>query len=592
MADLNIDINDKENNNNKEEIINPCRCPECYLIPLITIYEEKNKLKLKFKCQNNHEFNEDYDSLYKKSKFDNIECKKCNIKKLKNKFYICSVCYNFYCKKCKNEHKKENNNHLCININKYDSRCKIHNKDLVGYCEKHCKNYCDYCPKYYHEFNRNKLIYEKEMNEYLEKINNYENKIKNNNQELNSLVDKIENLLKTIKNMIKTSQINQSIEINFQKEIINTYNFMKEQKNLNYQIIQNVRNIMNLPINLELNKNIINIIKKNNILYDNFSNEIKNELGIIKEVDKFKDFNIENTNIIRTLYNNKESIYCLKILDDGRLAGGDSNSNLIIYNKDTFNPDITIQNNLGCLWNFIQLKNKNIACSFNIDYTLKIIKIKNKKDYEIIQIIKNSHTKNIRNIIELKNENLITFSKDCSFKIWNLNNDNKYETLTVFNENNELSDGYEIKDNEEILYTLNSNPQSLVFYNLYKSKKIRTLNNLNLCINIGCRTSKLNNDELVVAGYKKVYLIDIKNYLILNQIDSNKCNYSILKLSNNLFLIGDENGTINQYRIQNKNIIKESSKNNSHEGCIWTMIIFNDFIISGGSNRDINIWKK
>ena len=98
------------------------------------MYEEENKLKLRFKCSNNHEYNEEYESLYKKSKIEmeNIECKICNNKKLKNKFYICVKCNNFYCKKCKNEHKKENN-HLCININKYDSRCKIHNKDLVGY---------------------------------------------------------------------------------------------------------------------------------------------------------------------------------------------------------------------------------------------------------------------------------------------------------------------------------------------------------------------------------------------------------------------------------------------------------------------------
>ena len=176
MADLNEEQNENNvniNNNiniNNENRLNPCRCPECYSIPLITMYEEENKLKLKFKCPNDHEYNEEYESLYKKSKieFDNIECKKCNNKKLRNKFYICVVCKNFYCKKCKNEHRKENDNHLCININKYDSRCKIHNKDLVGYYKEENKNYCDYCPKDAYEFNRHKLIYEKEMNNYLE----------------------------------------------------------------------------------------------------------------------------------------------------------------------------------------------------------------------------------------------------------------------------------------------------------------------------------------------------------------------------------------------------------------------------------------
>ena len=94
MADLNEELNENINNDNNfnvnENRLNPCRCPECYLIPSITMYEEENKLKLRFICPNGHEFNEEYESLYKKSKieFDNIECKKCNNKRLKNKFYL------------------------------------------------------------------------------------------------------------------------------------------------------------------------------------------------------------------------------------------------------------------------------------------------------------------------------------------------------------------------------------------------------------------------------------------------------------------------------------------------------------------------
>ena len=102
-----------------------------------------------------------------------------------------------------------------------------------------------------------------------------------------------------------------------------------------------------------------------------------------------KDFNFEKMNNIKILNNNKGTIYCSKILDDGRLAVGDSNSNLIIYNKETFTTDIIIQNNLGNLNNFIQLKNKNIACSLESDYTLRIIKINNfiHKFYFFINII-------------------------------------------------------------------------------------------------------------------------------------------------------------------------------------------------------------
>ena len=107
---------------------------------------------------------------------------------------------------------------------------------------------------------------------------------------------------------------------------------------------------------------------------------------------------------------------------------------------------------------------------------------------------------------------------------------------------------------------------------------------------------KINNDEVAVAGNKKVYLIDIKdinNYQIINEINCDYCNYSILKLSNNLFLTGGSNGIITQYKIENKKLFKESYKNKSHENYIYAMTVLNDMIISGCNiNNEIKIWKK
>ena len=65
----------------------------------------------------------------------------------------------------------------------------------------------------------------------------------------------------------------------------------------------------------------------------------------------------------------------------------------------------------------------------------------------------------------------------------------------------------------------------------------------------------------------------------------------MLKISNNLFLSGDKKGTITQYRIENKKLIKQSWKNKSHEGFVYSMIMLNDMVISGGGNNDIKIWK-
>ena len=66
----------------------------------------------------------------------------------------------------------------------------------------------------------------------------------------------------------------------------------------------------------------------------------------------------------------------------------------------------------------------------------------------------------------------------------------------------------------------------------------------------------------------------------------------ILKLSNKLFLTGDEKGTITQYKIKNKKLFKESSKYKAHENHIFSMALINNVIISGGMNsNDIKFWK-
>ena len=113
-----------------------------------------------------------------------------------------------------------------------------------------------------------------------------------------------------------------------------------------------------------------------------------------------------------------------------------------------------------------------------------------------------------------------------------------------------------------------------------------------LLLGFTCRIIKLNDNKIVVAGDEKVYLVDINNYLILHEINTNSFNDCILRLSNNLFLIGDENGTITQYKIENKIIIKESSKIKSHENRIYSMTLLDDMIISGGKDsNEIKFWK-
>ena len=164
------------------------------------------------------------------------------------------------------------------------------------------------------------------------------------------------------------------------------------------QIKDKIQNILNAQ-SKEINELITLISKNENILEQNkIKNIQKNDNNNIinrKENNNFQNFKFENMKIVTIIKCNKGCICCVKTLYDGRLAAGDHYSNLIIYNKETFKPEITIKNYFSVLFNFTQLKNKNIACSFYSDYTLKIIKINDNNEYEDIQIIKNAHNDHI-----------------------------------------------------------------------------------------------------------------------------------------------------------------------------------------------------
>ena len=557
------------------------RCPKCFLVPFINISLKKDKLVMSMKCTNNHLYSKNFDEMKMmciKNQISNSICEKCEIENERNEnnFY-CSFCYKFFCFNHGELHKLRENHKVYFLNNNLDSICFEHNgKSCLGYCPIHNKNYCKSCLHY----DENNKIIEEELN--TEQIKKYENEMKENDKifdQINLLFNYYIENFKKLEKIFLNYKENLNKKIKFMNEIFNFYKRKKSENDINYQMKSNIEN------------NHFNLLETYKILKSNINMQINNmnELLFLFRKNEIK---VEKMNNIKTLNTNEGSICCLKILKDKRLAASDTKSNLIVYNLETFKPEIIIKNNLGCLLNFIQLKKDNLACSFENEFSLKIIKIK-KYEYENIQLIRNSHNKEITKIVELKNNNIITFSWDNSFKIWKLNNNNEYENIYEFNESYHLCDGLEIKNNE-ILYLIGNEQKSLVFYNLERKEKIKILNNLSLSsIDLGERIIKLSDNQVAVAGNKKVYLIDINTYQILDEIDCDNKNFCILKLSQYLFLTGDEKGTITQYKIKNKKIIKESCKNDSHESYIFSMINLNDIIITGGYyNNIIKFWKQ
>ena len=88
----------------------------------------------------------------------------------------------------------------------------------------------------------------------VEEVNNYENKIKElkkNFETFKNYLEKLEKQLRMVnENAFKKTYLNNiEKEIDFIETILNIYKMKTKQNNLNYQIIQNVKNILKFKNN-------------------------------------------------------------------------------------------------------------------------------------------------------------------------------------------------------------------------------------------------------------------------------------------------------------------------------------------------------
>ena len=71
------------------------------------------------------------------------------------------------------------------------------------------------------------------------------------------------------------------------------------------------------------------------------------------------------------------SIFCSALLKDGRFATGSSDASIIIFNNNTFKPDLIINEHCRAAKCLIQLKSGILASCFT-DETIKLYNIKKK----------------------------------------------------------------------------------------------------------------------------------------------------------------------------------------------------------------------
>ena len=211
------------------------------------------------------------------------------------------------------------------------------------------------------------------------------------------------------------------------------------------------------------------------------------------------------------------------------------------------------------------------------------------KNYKIIQNIENAHESQIWNSLELSNKILVSTSHDKMLKFWsNESENNLYKEIFNVEENNYLNDILETKPNE-IVYDVYDN--TLKFYNIQEKKVVHKIDDLKLtCAGIGT-TMIIMSNVLVLAANERIYFFNIINYTLIKNISFECKIYSVAQINENMFVIGDDNGNLNQFDLFSESNQSISLINNAHKSDINTISVFNNYLVSGGDDNILKIWK-
>ena len=385
--------------------------------------------------------------------------------------------------------------------------------------------------------------------------------------------------------------------------------------------------------NNDLNKKVLKLISINKDINDKFEKSKKriNQIGnyiktLLKNIKTLTNSLLPNDNNIINQEEqiSKNSKTNLSKNESETKAESKIQSKELLYKTqmklkiEDYNEENIISSN-HYNYCFIQLKNSNIAIGFNSG-SIGIFEIKYFS--QLIQI--NSHSKDIRCILELSNGNIISCSNDNNIIINKIINDKSHEEIQkiecntcvykiieinkflvscncesidiwVENENNlfELEQRIEIGENiygllqvSEKIFVAHIAIETLHFYNIDDFSLVKELNNIptRLYNNL----TLINDDVLCIGSTGELFLVSISKMEIINVIKVEKCGIeSLTFLPNNTLLTGvtiNYNNLLNYCFIQfkfnddNNELIEISRKNNVHD---WTIYDLKYVVING-----------
>ena len=577
---------------------------------------------------------------------------KCSLKKHSevDAISFCQDCKTYFCNKCNNYHSEIFENHKTINLKDekdiFINACQKHSYKLDIYCKDHNTLCCSVCVSKLKEggygqhhdcdvYHITKIKDEKrnKLKDNINKLEGLSNQIEKSINEIKIIFEeinkskedlklKVQEIFTKIRNILNEKEDQLLLDIDnkydnkyFKEDLIKESERLpnKIKKSIDKgKIIEkewdenNLSSLINDCINIENSIKEINKINDNikksksnkdtKIIYNIdeeqiniLLNKIKNFGNITLEEDNlYYNYKIEMKNPIHKLTNHTSYVFCLCMLNDGRLVSGSYDYSIIIYDKNTYQPDLIIKEHSSTVLCIIQLSS-GILASCSDDKTIKLFNINGKK-YEVLQTL-NYHNNYVYKIIEPKNKALISCSHDSSI-IFYLKDNNEYKKDYQISTNGPCYTIIQTKDNE-ICY-LEDKDKRICFYDIFERKKI------NASISIADNYDyyriwfiMIKKNLLLVPGKNKISIINTDEYNLVRTIEVPNSNLitGVCLLNKDMLLTGDYSKTIIQWKIEGDNLILMSKKEKAHDNDINVLLnLGNGFIASGSYDYTIKIW--
>ena len=404
---------------------------------------------------------------------------------------------------------------------------------------------------------------------------------------INENKKKIEEKEKNLKLMITSNGINitrNGLTIEKIKEIEKLIDEIKNLKEKNKELEEKINDI-------EIRqKKGINIIEKNDYI---FKNEYKNRINRNNEVEKNNN-NINKLNnfylkFIDSINPHDDIINLITYFPSGNIISISSDKSIKIYNNN-FNIIQNILNPRDSNIIYLSIKDENNFATCSLNNKIKTWK-KNTNEYlfTLNKTINKAHDYLINQIKYCLNGNIISCSEDQTIKIWEENNYNEYQCITI------------LMNNISILSILLLEDKNILISSGDNGTKFWNLNNYEFIIYIKDAICKLNKAlkridkyRIIVGGTpsnKKILIISINKWEIIKEINNEFLCWGICIIEEKgIFLIGGISKDIKIYRSDNYECIK--TKKDAHKDDIIGINKLNDYeIITFGREKTIKKWE-